>query len=218
MIKRLRSISAELAGALLGRCGCRRRGGVGAKAAPVCHAWMPLWEGCPAVDGLYGCCRCARARVRRAVPQCTACDKAALERLSLGSGWTSRLQGLPSPRGLGEWLARRIRRGAALLPGARAHKVVERVAPSRADDAVTAERDIAKRTSLSITTRNAAIRWTERATTSFTYLCFVATAIRRPRSARINASSSASVIKKRARRARTNASRASRARKPRRRQ
>ena len=41
---------------------------------------MPLWEGCPAVDGLYGCCRCARARVRRAVPQCTACDKAALER------------------------------------------------------------------------------------------------------------------------------------------
>ena len=119
---------------------------------------MPLWEGCPAVDGLYGCCRCARARVRRAVPQCTACDKAALERLSLGSGCTSRLQGLPSPRGLGEWLARRIRRGAALLPGARAHKVVERVAPSRADDAVTAERDIAKRTSLSITTRNAAIR------------------------------------------------------------
>ena len=75
---------------------------------------MPLWEGCPAVDGLYGCCRCARARVRRAVPQCTACDKAALERLSLGSGCTSRLQGLPSPRGLGEWLARRIRRGAAL--------------------------------------------------------------------------------------------------------
>ena len=29
---------------------------------------MPLWEGCPAVDGLWGCCRCARARVRRAVP------------------------------------------------------------------------------------------------------------------------------------------------------
>ena len=140
-------------------------------------------------------------------------------RWHLGVGLRAAIGGLPtSPRGLGEWLARRIRRGAALLPGARAHKVVERVAPSRADDAVTAERDIAKRTSLSITTRNAAIRWTERATTSFTYLCFVATAIRRQRSARVNASSSASVIKKRARRVRNNASRASRARKPRRRQ
>ena len=42
---------------------------------------MPLWEGCPAVDGLYGCCRCARARVRRAMPpQCTACDKLRCER------------------------------------------------------------------------------------------------------------------------------------------
>ena len=81
MIKRLRSISAELAGALLGRCGCRRRGGVGAKAAPVCHGWVPLWEGCPAVDGLYGCCRCARARVRRrAMPRAPACDKLRCER------------------------------------------------------------------------------------------------------------------------------------------
>ena len=39
----------------------------------------------------------------------------------------------------------------------------------------------------------AVIAWTERHNKCFTHLCFVATAIRRPRSARINASSSASV-------------------------
>ena len=41
------------------------------------------WEGCPAAGGLYGCCRCARARVRRAVPRAPACDKLRCERLEL---------------------------------------------------------------------------------------------------------------------------------------
>ena len=39
------------------------------------------WEGCPAAGGLYGCCRCARARVRRrAMPRAPACDKLRCER------------------------------------------------------------------------------------------------------------------------------------------
>ena len=115
MIKRLRSISAELAGALLGRCGCRRRGGVGAKAAPVCHAWMPLWEGCPAVDGLYGCCRCARARVRRAVPPVQGVrQEFALRELVLVSGLCPpALRLFRAQRTHVNWLARRTRRGAA---------------------------------------------------------------------------------------------------------
>ena len=75
IIKGLGPGPPPLAGALLGRCGCCGRRGVGgAKAAPVCHGWMP-WEGCPAAGGFVWLLPMrARTRSTSCAP-CTACDK-----------------------------------------------------------------------------------------------------------------------------------------------
>ena len=56
---------------------------------------MPLWEGCPAVDGLWGCCRCARARVRSSyAPSAGRATRAAL-REAFGVGlWPAPAGGL----------------------------------------------------------------------------------------------------------------------------
>ena len=108
------------------------------------------------------CMAAADARAHAFDELCTACDKRSALR------WRSQFRcrvarcdwrlADESERSRGMACAEDLSGRGASLPGARAHKVVERVAPLRADDAVTAERDIAKRTSLSITTRNAAIR------------------------------------------------------------
>ena len=101
------------------------------------HAFDEL---CP-VHGL----RQSALIISGALIRCRVCARPALRLF--------RVQRAPS-----KWLAQRSRRGAAVqLRGGRAPPI-ERVAPSRADDAVTAERNIAERTSLSITTRNVAIR------------------------------------------------------------
>ena len=150
-------MSAELAGALLGRCGCRRRGGVGAKAAPVHYVFV---GGLPRRGRLVGLLPMrARTRSTSYAPPVHGLRQAALREGILVSGCALRLEACRRVREVsGNGLRGGFVGARRFVPGARAHKVVERVAPSRADDAVTAERDIAKRTSLSITTRNAAIR------------------------------------------------------------
>ena len=152
------------------------------------------WEDCPAVDGLYGCCRLSRARVRRAVPPCTGVRQAALrEELTFWVGFDVLLGSLPIPKGPGERLVKRSRRGAAFAHGgAPAHKLVERVAPS-APTSLLRVTDTSRTVVIyNNETLNAASLDRARHNKCFTHLCFVATAIRRPRSARINTSSSAS--------------------------
>ena len=172
---------------------------------------MPLWEGCPAAGGFNGCCRCARARVRRAVPPVQGVRQELRCESHLVSGWPQ-LEACRVQKAAANWLARRIRRDAAFAPGGRRglpHNTTSEAAV-RADHAVTAEADNAARRNLYCRTRKAAIVGRSAPQQVLHTPSAVTSAVkRRARSTAITPS---------ARSTRTNASRASRARKPRRRE
>ena len=180
MIKRLRSISAELAGALLGRCGCRRRGGVGAKAAPVHYAFV---GGLPRRGWFVGLLPMrARTRSTSCAP-CTGLRQAALREALLVSGCAARIGGLPGPRVPSKWLVRRTRRGAASRLRRGLTCWCSATTPLRPLRSVINRRDAAARKESVRQARTALIAWTERHNKCFTYLCFVATAINAAREA-----------------------------------
>ena len=175
------------------------------------------WEGCPAVDGLCGCCRCARARVRRAVPQCTACDELRCERLS-GVGLRAAIwRSFESERSWGtageedSSGRRRLLRCRAPL------KLVERVAPSAPTTLLRLKQTTQHVVFYSSERAKPAIRWTERYNSASHTLCCDHSAVSAAREALAITQAASVTPENAARSARSNASRASRARKPRRR-
>ena len=135
----------------------------------------------------------ARAHAFDELCPCTACDRSCVEMAPfLGVGLRAAIGGLPRPRGPGGRLVKRTRRGAGVCSRRPSHKLVERVAPS-APTSLLRVTDTSRTVVIyNNETLNAASLDRARHNKCFTHLCFVATAIRRPRSARINTSSSAS--------------------------